>query len=113
MIQLELMKTYKAKAKGHPERLDGTESIGDFVPIYEHTEHYEAQRFVSQVFTNYVNILKVDGRISGRDGLTHWYVEGDTPTLPYGYTRKCDCGGFKTYNSYHPEFHSTWCEVLR
>lgn len=26
---------------------------------------------------------------------------------------KCDCGGFKTYESMDPSFHSTWCSVRK
>lgn len=113
MIKLDLSTSYKARSKGHPEKPDGTISVGDFQPVIEEADRYIARRFSRQVFSGNVAIMKQDGRIVGKDGETHWYIEVDTPILPLGYQRKCDCGGFKTYNSWDKEFHSTWCEVNR
>jgi hypothetical protein len=111
MIILELQSSYKAKSKGHPDKPDGTESIGDFVPVIDQGDRYIARRFSRQIFSGNVEIMKADGRIYGKDGETHWYIEVDTPTLPTGYQRKCDCGGYKTYGSWDKEYHSRWCEV--
>ncbi len=40
--------------------------------------------------------------------LKEWYLEtGDQVES----IKKCDCGGFKTYDSYEPHYHSHWCEI--
>jgi hypothetical protein len=111
MIKLEMMKSYKAKAKGHPDKQDGTESIGDFVPMYEYPMYYEARRYSSQVYSGVVLVNKEDGRIIGKDGPTFWFIQDDTPVLPKGYEKECDCGGYKTYSSWSTECHSSWCKV--
>jgi hypothetical protein len=59
-----------------------------------------------------------------RTGLSAWlpmsplpFVEFEQPQSEYNRERrgtaKCDCGGFKTFNSMSPENHSSWCSSTK
>lgn len=39
--------------------------------------------------------------------LVDWVIEDKQSVPTTGLP--CDCGGFTTYKSYAPEYHSTWC----
>lgn len=43
-----------------------------------------------------------------------WTLASELVTEPVKDTkqRKCDCGGFKVYNTMSPESHSYWCAIL-
>lgn len=113
MINLEINTSYRAVAKNHSIEPDGAISQSTYVPVVEYPERYVAIRYRNGDNKGFIDIYRDNGRIVNNGKLLNWYIQLDetTPTLPKGYEQQCDCGGYKTYNSWAREVHSTWCKV--
>ncbi len=72
---------------------------------------YKCNVFITGIFNTEAEIdSNLRLFIDGMDTLLDVIIE-ESVQLPLGYQRICDCGGYKTYNEWGKEYHSSWCKV--